>query len=52
MESRQAGPVEAGLDIKSTLTVTRQTAEPPPELSDAALAHIPLEITPCASCSD
>ncbi len=46
VESRQAGPVEAGLDIKSTLTVTRQTAEPPPELSDAALAHIPLEITP------
>jgi hypothetical protein len=46
VESRQAGPVEAGLDIKSTLTVTRQTAEPPPELSDAALAGIPLEITP------
>jgi hypothetical protein len=46
VESRQAGPVEAGLDIKSTLTVTRQPAEPPPELSDRALAGIPLEITP------
>lgn len=46
VESRQAGPVEAGLDIKSTLTVTRQAAEPPPELSDAALGGIPLEITP------
>jgi hypothetical protein len=45
VESRQAGPVEAGLDLKSTLTVTRQTAEPPPELSDAALAGIPLEVT-------
>jgi hypothetical protein len=46
VESRQAGPVEAGLDLKSTLTVTRQPAEPPPELSDRALAGIPLEITP------
>ena len=46
VESRQAGPVEAGLDIKSTLTVTRQPAEPPPELSDKALAGISLEITP------
>ena len=39
-ETRQPGPVEAGLDIKSTLTVTRQAAEPPPALSDAALAGI------------
>ena len=46
VESRQAGPVEAGLDIKSTLTVTRQPAEPPPELSDRALAGISFEITP------
>jgi hypothetical protein len=46
VESRQAGPVEAGLDIKSTLTVTRQAADPPPELSETALAGIPLEITP------
>ena len=46
VESRQAGPVEAGLDIKSTLTVTRQSAEPPPALSDTALAGVSLEITP------
>ena len=46
VESRQAGPVEAGLDIKSTLTVTRQPAEAPPELSDRALAGISFEVTP------
>jgi hypothetical protein len=46
VETRQAGPVEAGLDIKSTLTVNRQAAEPPPALSDAALAGLSLEITP------
>ena len=45
-ESRQAGPVEAGLDLKSTLTVTRQAAELPPTLSDAALAGLSLEVTP------
>ena len=37
-ETRQPGPVEAGLDVKSTLTVTRHAAEPSPSLSDAALA--------------
>ena len=46
VETRQAGPVEAGLDIKSTLTVSRQAAEPPAALSDAALAGLSLEITP------
>jgi hypothetical protein len=46
VETRQAGPVEAGLDIKSTLTVNRQAAEPPAALSDAALAGLSLEITP------
>jgi hypothetical protein len=46
VETRQAGPVEAGLDIKSTLTVSRHAAEPPPALSDAALAGLSLEITP------
>jgi hypothetical protein len=45
-ETRRPGPVEAGLDVKSTLTVTRNAAEPPATLSNAALAHIPLEITP------
>jgi hypothetical protein len=46
VESRQAGPVEAGLDIKSTLTVSRQPTEPTSELSDTALAGVSLEITP------
>ncbi len=45
-ETRQPGPVEAGLDIKSTLTVNRQTSDPPPPLADAALAGLALEITP------
>ena len=42
VETRQAGPVEAGLDMKSTLIVSRHTAEPPEALSDAGLAGIPL----------
>jgi hypothetical protein len=45
-EVRQAGPIEAGLDVKSTLVVTRQAAVPPASLGDAALAGISLEITP------
>jgi hypothetical protein len=45
-ETRQPGPVEAGLDVKSTLVVTRQRAVPPATLSDTALAGIPLQITP------
>jgi hypothetical protein len=46
IESRQPGPVEAGLDVKSTLIVSREPAQPTPELSDQALAGISLEITP------
>lgn len=46
VESRQPGPVEAGLDYNSTLTITRQTAEPPRTLSDAALEGVSLRITP------
>ncbi len=42
-EVRRAGPVEAGLDIKSTLKVGRTPVETPAELSDAALAGVPLE---------
>ena len=34
VETRQAGPVEAGLDMKSTLTVTRHPADPSDALSD------------------
>jgi hypothetical protein len=45
-EVRKPGPVEAGLDIKSTLKLTRVDAETPPELADAALAAVPLEPSP------
>ena len=45
-ESRQAGPVEAGFDYKSTFTVSRQTVPVPPTLADAALAGLDLEVTP------
>ena len=37
-ESRRAGPIEAGLDVKSTLTMTRQADRPPATLGDAGLA--------------
>ena len=42
VETRQAGPVEAGLDMKSTLIVTRHPADPPEALADSALAGVPL----------
>src|SRR5262249_31724225 len=45
-EVRKPGQVEAGLDIKSTLTVERTTAEAPPELADSALAGVPLAPDP------
>jgi hypothetical protein len=45
-ESRRSGPIEAGLDVKSTLTMTRQSAQPPATLLDAALARQSLEVTP------
>jgi hypothetical protein len=45
-ETRRPGPVEAGLEVKSTLTVTRNAAQPPATLSNTALADLPLEITP------
>jgi hypothetical protein len=47
-ESRQAGPIEAGLDYRSTLTVTRQAAEVPPTLSDAAMTGVSLSVTPAS----
>ena len=41
-EARKAGAVEAGLDIKSTLSLERTpTTEVPPELGDAAVAALP-----------
>jgi hypothetical protein len=45
-ETRKPGAVEAGLDVKSTLTVERRTAEAPDDLSDEALARLPLEPDP------
>jgi hypothetical protein len=45
-EVRQPGPIEAGLDVKSTLVVIRQSAVPPATLADSALARLSLEITP------
>jgi hypothetical protein len=46
VEVRQPGPIEAGLEVKSSLSVTRQTVVPPATLSDAALHGVPLTITP------
>ena len=45
-EIRSPGPVEMGLDVKSTLTLTRHADQPPATLSDAGLAKVHLEITP------
>lgn len=45
-EVRQPGPVEAGLEVKSTLTVTRRAVEPPAALADAALAGVSTEPDP------
>jgi hypothetical protein len=45
-ESRRPGPIEAGLDVKSTLTMTRQADQPPATLSDAALARYSLDVNP------
>ena len=46
VESRQPGPVEAGLDVKSTLKVLRRRARLVPELDDAAIANLTLDTTP------
>jgi hypothetical protein len=45
-EARRPGPVEGGLDVKSTLTVTREGAETPPELTEATLSRLSLEPGP------
>ena len=45
-ENRQAGPVEAGLEVKSTVTVLRRRARLAPELSDDAVAKVPLDTSP------
>ena len=46
VESRQAGPVEAGLDVKSTLTLLRRPARLIPELNDASLANLAPDVSP------
>ena len=46
VENRQPGPIEAGLEYKSTLTISRQAAEPPKTLADSSLAGLSLQITP------
>ncbi|HWE37554.1 MAG TPA: hypothetical protein VG406_13380 [Isosphaeraceae bacterium] len=43
-EVRRPGPVEAGLDIKSTLKVSRRAVATPSELSEANLAGVPTEV--------
>jgi hypothetical protein len=43
-ESRRPGPVEAGLDVKSTLTVARSVEPPPATLGDASLGRYSLAI--------
>jgi hypothetical protein len=45
-EARKPGPVEAGLEMKSTLTVDRREVDPPPELGDEALAGVPTQPAP------
>ncbi len=42
-ETRRPGVVEEGLDVKSTLTVTRRGAETPPALADESLAKQSLD---------
>lgn len=45
-EDRQPGPIEAGLDLKSTLKIIRRPTALPSELSDEALEALPLDVTP------
>ncbi|WP_165069493.1 hypothetical protein [Paludisphaera rhizosphaerae] len=46
-ESRRPGEIEAGLELKSTLTIVRRGGlEAPAELSDAAVAALSPEATP------
>jgi hypothetical protein len=45
-ETRKPGPVEEGLDIKSTLTVERQPIATPAELGDSIIAALPRDRDP------
>ena len=43
VEVREAGPVEAGLDVKSAIVLTRSAIEPPAELNDETLAKLSID---------
>ncbi len=45
-ETRNAGPVEEGLDITSTLTVERKVIDAPVELADQVIAALPRDRDP------
>ncbi len=45
-EVRKPGPVEAGLDLKSTLSLDRHPCEAPAALADAIVAALPTEPDP------
>jgi hypothetical protein len=46
VESRRPGPVEAGLDVKSTLTIVRRPARVVAQLSDNALSRMAMDSLP------
>lgn len=45
-ETRRPGPIEAGMEVKSTLTLTRRADQAPATLADAAMARSSTEVTP------
>ena len=45
VEVREAGPVEAGLDLKSSIALTRSVIEAPAELNDEILKKLAVEAT-------
>ncbi|MDX2036963.1 MAG: hypothetical protein SFX72_09950 [Isosphaeraceae bacterium] len=47
-EVRKPGQIEAGLDVKSTLSVERVPADAPPELAASTLEKIRLDLEPSA----
>ena len=45
-ETREVGPIEAGLDLKSTLAIARRPTAIPKDLSDDVLKGTSLDLTP------
>lgn len=45
VELREAGPVEAGLDVKSSVSLTRSAIEPPAELNDENTERLAVDAT-------